>query len=83
MAKYAEASEIVITLADAASASGSPWPTTAAASIRPRAGYGTGLQGIADRLGALEGRFDVTSSPGRGTTLEGSLPAVALATVSA
>ncbi len=44
---------------------------------------GTGLQGIADRLGALEGRFDVTSSPGRGTTLEGSLPAVALATVSA
>ncbi len=31
----------------------------------PRAtGYGTGLQGIADRLGALDGRLEVTSEPG-------------------
>jgi signal transduction histidine kinase len=83
VAKYAEASEIVITLAD----QGERISFTVADDGRgfdPTASRnGTGLQGIADRLGALEGRFDVTSSPGRGTTLEGSLPAVALATVSA
>jgi signal transduction histidine kinase len=37
-------------------------------------GYGTGLQGIADRLAALGGEIDVTSAPGRGTTLAGRLP---------
>jgi signal transduction histidine kinase len=39
-----------------------------------RTGYGTGLQGMADRLAALGGRLDVTSSPGAGTTVMGSLP---------
>ncbi|HET6714853.1 MAG TPA: histidine kinase [Actinomycetota bacterium] len=37
-------------------------------------GYGTGLQGIVDRLGALEGRVEVTSEPGAGATLSGSVP---------
>jgi signal transduction histidine kinase len=37
-------------------------------------GYGTGLQGIADRLAALGGSLTVTSAPGHGTTLTGSLP---------
>ncbi|MGE5460417.1 MAG: histidine kinase [Solirubrobacterales bacterium] len=36
--------------------------------------YGTGLQGIADRLAALEGTLDVRSRPGAGTTIVGSLP---------
>jgi signal transduction histidine kinase len=36
--------------------------------------YGTGLQGIADRLAALEGRLDVQSTPGAGTSLRGMLP---------
>jgi signal transduction histidine kinase len=35
--------------------------------------HGTGLQGMADRLDALGGRFDVTSSPGTGTTISGTL----------
>jgi signal transduction histidine kinase len=35
---------------------------------------GTGLQGIADRLGALEGHVTVTSAPGAGTMIEGRLP---------
>jgi signal transduction histidine kinase len=35
---------------------------------------GTGLQGIADRVDALRGRFDVRSEPGSGTTLIGSVP---------
>ena len=36
--------------------------------------YGTGLQGIADRLAALDGTVEITSSPGAGTTLKGTLP---------
>ncbi len=35
---------------------------------------GTGLQGIADRLGALDGHVNVASTPGHGTTIEGRLP---------
>ena len=83
VAKYAEASQVDITLADL----GERISFTVADDGRgfdPGVGRnGTGLQGIADRLAALDGRFTVTSSPGHGTTLEGSLPAVALATVSA
>jgi signal transduction histidine kinase len=37
-------------------------------------GYGTGLQGMADRLAALEGALEVRSSPGAGTTVVGSVP---------
>jgi signal transduction histidine kinase len=37
-------------------------------------GYGTGLTGIADRLAALGGSVRVTSAPGAGTTVEGSVP---------
>jgi signal transduction histidine kinase len=37
-------------------------------------GMGTGLQGIADRLGALGGAFEVRSAPGAGTTVAGSVP---------
>jgi signal transduction histidine kinase len=38
------------------------------------AGTGSGLQGIADRLGALGGTLEVTSAPGAGTTVTGRLP---------
>jgi signal transduction histidine kinase len=37
-------------------------------------GYGTGLQGMADRLAALGGELHVDSSPGGGTTVTGRLP---------
>jgi signal transduction histidine kinase len=36
--------------------------------------YGTGLQGMADRLSALGGELEVRSSPGAGTTVAGRLP---------
>lgn len=36
--------------------------------------YGTGLQGIADRLSALGGEFHVRSTPGAGTSVTGDLP---------
>jgi signal transduction histidine kinase len=35
---------------------------------------GTGLQGIADRIDALGGTFTVTSEPGTGTSLRGTVP---------
>lgn len=38
-------------------------------------GYGTGLQGMADRLSALGGRLSVDSAPGRGTIVRGTVPA--------
>jgi signal transduction histidine kinase len=38
-------------------------------------GYGTGTQGMADRLAALGGRLVVTSSPGAGTKVRGRVPA--------
>jgi len=37
--------------------------------------YGTGLQGIADRLAAFGGTLAVASTPGGGTAISGSLPA--------
>jgi len=37
--------------------------------------YGTGLQGMADRLAALGGSLAVASTPGRGTSLVGRVPA--------
>jgi signal transduction histidine kinase len=37
-------------------------------------GHGTGLQGMADRLDAIGGTFDVTSAPGSGTTVTGRVP---------
>lgn len=36
--------------------------------------YGSGLQGMADRVAALGGELRVTSEPGAGTTIEGWLP---------
>jgi signal transduction histidine kinase len=35
---------------------------------------GAGLRNMADRLAALGGRLEVTSAPGRGTTIAGQLP---------
>ena len=37
-------------------------------------GYGTGLQGMADRLAALGGGLEVRSAPGNGTAILGQLP---------
>jgi hypothetical protein len=49
-------------------------PITVGFDARAKA-YGTGLQGMRDRLEALGGTLEVSSTPGRGTTVTGSLPA--------
>jgi signal transduction histidine kinase len=36
--------------------------------------YGTGLQGMADRLAAIGGELSVRSTPGAGTTIRGAIP---------
>jgi signal transduction histidine kinase len=36
--------------------------------------YGTGLQGIADRMDAIGGRLEIRSAPGGGTHVEGIVP---------
>ncbi len=38
-------------------------------------GYGTGLQGMADRLDAIGGTLEVRSAPGEGATVAGRVPA--------
>jgi signal transduction histidine kinase len=40
--------------------------------------YGTGLQGMADRLDAIGGTLEVASTPGQGTTVTGRLPVRAI-----
>ncbi len=35
---------------------------------------GSGLQGLADRVAALDGRFNVVSEPGQGTRVRAVLP---------
>jgi signal transduction histidine kinase len=74
VAKYAEASAATIrleqsngTLTFDVTDDGRGFDPTAAS-------RGTGLQGIADRLAALGGAFDVRSAPGDGTTVSGRLP---------
>jgi signal transduction histidine kinase len=37
-------------------------------------GAGSGLAGLADRVRALGGRMDLTSPPGRGTTVRAEIP---------
>ena len=73
-AKYAQASRATVTLSRANGSllfsvadDGAGFDTNAI-------GYGTGLQGIADRLGALDGVLDVVSGPGSGTTVTGRVP---------
>ena len=74
VAKYASASRATISLSDGdgrlrfeVSDDGSGFePSTET--------HGSGLQGIADRLAALDGELDVRSSPGAGTTVAGTLP---------
>jgi signal transduction histidine kinase len=74
VAKYAEASEVRISL-DQDDGRLSLEIVDDGVGFDPAATtYGTGLQGIADRLDALGGAFEVVSAVGEGTVLNGSVP---------
>jgi signal transduction histidine kinase len=73
-AKYAKASRVTVRLAQANGALSFEVRDDGAGFDPGATGYGTGLQGIADRLAALGGELVVTSAPGDGTAVAGHLP---------
>jgi signal transduction histidine kinase len=76
VAKHAEASAVTVTLSQS---NGRLTFEVAddGSGFDPRStGYGTGLQGIADRVGALHGDLAVTSRPGGGTKVVGRIEVV-------
>src|SRR5262249_44580034 len=74
VAKYANASRAVVTLADGDGRLRFEVVDDGAGFDPGHTGYGTGLQGIADRLGALAGLLSVTSVRGAGTPVWGRIP---------
>jgi signal transduction histidine kinase len=74
VAKYASASRAVIAFSDADGRLRFTVTDDGVGFDRAASTFGTGLQGIADRLAALGGEVEVTSSPGEGTSVAGSLP---------
>ncbi len=74
VAKYADASRVTVRLS--ADHGGLSFAVTDdGRGFDPSAvGYGTGLQGITDRVEALGGTVAIRSKPGGGTTVEGRLP---------
>ena len=74
VAKYADASQVRIRLAQE-NGHLSFEVTDDGAGFDPRtSGYGTGLQGMADRLDAVGGNLDIDSARGRGTVVRGRVP---------
>ncbi|HSL10746.1 MAG TPA: histidine kinase [Actinomycetota bacterium] len=76
-AKYADARRVIVALRER----GGHLTFTVADDGRgfdpATTGYGTGLQGIADRLVAIDGTLDIRSEPGGGTTVAGVVPVAA------
>jgi len=73
-AKYADASRATVTLRRANGSLSFSVADDGVGFDQAVTGYGTGLQGMADRLGALDGELEVTSRPGSGTTVAGRVP---------
>jgi signal transduction histidine kinase len=72
--KYAEASSVSVRLEDTAGRLRFEVRDDGLGFDPSMNGYGTGLQGIADRLAALGGALEVRAAPGRGTTVAGAVP---------
>ena len=74
VAKYASASRATISLSDGDGRLRFAVKDDGVGFDQSETPYGTGLQGIADRLAALDGAVEITSVPGGGTTVSGSVP---------
>jgi signal transduction histidine kinase len=75
VAKYAGASRVEVELADARGELSFDVRDDGRGFDPSATTYGTGLQGIVDRVSALDGTLEVRSSPGEGTALIGRIPA--------
>jgi signal transduction histidine kinase len=73
-AKYAEATRVAIRLGDQGGWLSFEVEDDGRGFEPELARHGTGLQGIADRLQALDGRFEVRSRLGEGTVVSGRVP---------
>jgi len=74
VAKYASAGRVTVRLASDDDRGIAFEVEDDGAGFDPRViGYGTGLQGMADRLEAIGGHLEVRSEPGRGTTVIGTV----------
>jgi signal transduction histidine kinase len=76
VAKYAQASRATVSLADGDGRLRFQVTDDGVGFEPSSTSFGTGLQGIADRLSALGGGVDVRSAPGAGTTVTGELPVI-------
>ena len=74
VAKYANATTAVVALTDGSGELRFEIHDDGRGFDQTATSYGTGLQGIADRLAAIGGELQVTSEPGRGTTVVGLVP---------
>ncbi len=79
VAKYASASRASITLSDGDGRLRFAVNDDGVGFDQNETSRGTGLQGIADRLAALDGAAEVASVPGGGTTVSGSVPVTRVA----
>jgi signal transduction histidine kinase len=74
VAKYAEASRATVRLSGGAGELRFEVQDDGRGFDPETTGYGTGVQGMIDRLAALGGDLRVSSEPGLGTTVVGTLP---------
>jgi signal transduction histidine kinase len=74
VAKYAEASSVDVALSAVDGSVRFDVRDDGTGFDPSNTGYGTGLQGISDRLSALGGSLSVESRPGAGTTISGEVP---------
>jgi signal transduction histidine kinase len=75
VAKYAAASHAAVTVTGTGESLGFTVTDDGRGFDPAATGYGTGLQGMADRLAALGGTLEVRSRPGQGAAVTGWLPA--------
>jgi signal transduction histidine kinase len=78
-AKYADATNVTVALACTGDSLRFEVRDDGRGFDTARNGYGTGLQGIADRLEVLDGALEVESAPMAGTTVRGIIPVQATA----